>query len=208
MKRSGKQQSEFAIKVAGDAVGVIQDLVDQGHTQDEIQEMFTICDDARKILDSMLWRMADNWTPAERERTVKALLLMADYVQDTKNPKEMATDAWVVEVFVMRILEQFHSYEAYEAKNYHNPLSLAGFASFFVEACDQISKFVARGFYKVARTSEKKYLAEWKNRPFNEKVEALPDHHVYSEEWESQDIYRLAIDARETARADDKKRKP
>src|ERR1035441_8134196 len=93
--------------------------------------MFTICDDARKILDSMLWRMADNWTPAERERTVKALLLMADYVQDTKNPKEMATDAWVVEVFVMRILEQFHSYEAYEAKNYNNPLSLAGFASFF-----------------------------------------------------------------------------
>ena len=78
MKRSGKQQSEFAVKVACDAVGVIQDLTDQGRTPAEIQEMFTICDDARKILDNMLWRMADNWTPAERERTVKALLLMAD----------------------------------------------------------------------------------------------------------------------------------
>jgi len=208
MKRSGKQQSEFAVKVACDAVGVIQDLTDQGRTPAEIQEMFTICDDARKILDNMLWRMADNWTPAERERTVKALLLMADYVQDTKNPKEMATDAWVVEVFVMRVLEQFHAYEAYEAKNYHNPLTLPGFASFITESCDKISKFIARGFYKVTRTSEKKYVAEWNHRPFNEKTEVMPPTSVYSEEWEHQDIYRLAIQTRETARADDKKRKP
>src|SRR5450756_1878907 len=134
----------------------------------------------------------------------RQLLMVADYVQDTKNPQANAEEVWVVETMVLRILDQFNNYVNYESQHYRNPLNLTGFVSFIVGAAGTIAAFIEKGYDRIATTSEKKFFKEWRQRPVKES-DVLPSHGVFTNTWSESDVYRLADTAREKATADDKK---
>ena len=89
MTNSTKEKSEFAVTVARNAGALIEELTEQGQDQASMKKMFATCVDARMIVEAMSWRLHD-MTDEKRERTVQALLMLADYVQDTKNPQANA----------------------------------------------------------------------------------------------------------------------
>jgi hypothetical protein len=99
MTTSTKGKSELAVSVARNAGALVEELAEQGQDQAGMRKMFAACVDARMIVDALSWRLYD-MTDEKRERTVQALRMLADYVQDTKNPQANAEDVWVVETMV------------------------------------------------------------------------------------------------------------
>jgi hypothetical protein len=205
MRRDTQQKAEFVMKVACDAVAVIQDYVEQGRTEAEIRQVFVPCSEAKTTLESMGYRL-NRMDEEKRARFVAALEMLTDYIRNTRDPAAAAEETWVVETVIVQILDKFGSYQSYEAKHYNNPLNLLGFVSFITEATATISELIAKGYIKVAGSSEKKLEKEWENRPYNPKVDVLPDKGVYTNEWSMSDINRLAEKAQKDARAYDKKR--
>ena len=130
--------------------------------------------------------------------------MVADYVQDTKNPQANAEEVWVVETMVLRILDQFNNYVNYDSQHYRNPLNLTGFVSFIAGVAGTIAAFIEKGYDRVATTSEKKFYKEWRQRP-TKKSDELPARGVFTNPWSESDVYRLADEAREKATAEDKK---
>ena len=51
------------------------------------------------LIEELSWHLHD-MTDEKRERTVQALRMLADYVQDTKDPQANAQEVWVVETMV------------------------------------------------------------------------------------------------------------
>ena len=51
------------------------------------------------IVGALSWRLHD-MADEKRKRTAQALLMLADYVQDTKSPQANAEEKWVVETMV------------------------------------------------------------------------------------------------------------
>jgi hypothetical protein len=203
MTKSTKAKSELAVTVARNAGALIEELTEQGQNQAGMKQMFGTCVDARMIVEAMSWRLHD-MTDEKRERTVQALRMVADYVQDTKNPQANAEEVWVVETMVLRILDQFNNYVTYESQHYRNPLNLTGFVSFIIGAAGTIAAFIEKGYDRVATTSEKKLYKEWRQRP-TKKSDELPARGVFTNPWSESDVYRLADEAREKATAEDKK---
>ena len=203
MNKSTKAKSDLAVTVARNAGALIEELTEQGQDQAGMKRMFATCVDAKMIVDALSWRLHD-MTDEKRERTVQALLMVADYVRETKNPQANAEEVWVVETMVLRILDQFNNYVNYESKHYRNPLNLTGFVSFIVGAAGTIAAFIEKGYYRIATTSEKKFFKEWRQRP-TKKSDELPARGVFTNPWSESDVYRLADEAREKATADDKK---
>jgi hypothetical protein len=207
MSKPVDSKAKFNMKVACDAVEVIQDSLEKGSCEAEIYARFSVCAEAKSLLDTMSYRLRRNIDDANRTRLLEALEILSEFIRNTKDPGGAAEETWVVETLVVQMLNSFDSYMAYEAKYYQNPLNLMGFVSFFTEAAAVISGFIARGYITVACSSDKKTDKEWNNRPFNPTVDVLPGHGVYTNEWTMSDISRLAEDARKKQCADDKKKR-
>jgi phage major head subunit gpT-like protein len=99
LTKSTKGKRELAVTVARNASALIEELTEQGQDQAGMKKMFATCVDARMIVGALSWHLHD-MTDEKRERTVQALLMLADYVQDTKNPQAIAEEVWVVETML------------------------------------------------------------------------------------------------------------
>jgi hypothetical protein len=185
---SDAQVGKRTVEVIRDAVKLVDELVEQGLSVGEMEHYLVPCTDAHYVLNTALYRIRGD---KERRQTfIQGLRMALEFVERHQDPEADLDAEWIVERLTHRMLGSYDSYQRSETR-----LKVQGFASYYLQAADQIDHHVKNGLVRVC-TVHGKFFKEMDNKPMTaEECVQLPDG-VMSSRWEPEKSHDLAEQAR------------